>query len=219
MDTADSTSTRWLAVFVVTYNVTHHSGLFYGTGAAVEGSRLADWLDMLTPLVVLGPLFACLAHLRPAPRWWALFAVGAVLYAQGKGIHLAANSVSNVIAPDDPATDVVHLWDEVVGHFVWYSGAALAVIAVVGALHGSTLTVNRWLLIGGGAVCGLTWATNGLEGGTGVFSLVLAVAAVAYGVVHRAGLALSVGAAGIVATGILAVYGVVHTGFPQPSSL
>ena len=210
---------RALAIFVVGYNVTHHSGLFYGSRPALDGTRLADWLDMLTPVAVLGPLLLCLVQVRPAAKWWAVFAGGVLLYVQGHGIHLAANSVSNVIDSGNAAADVVHLWDEVVGHYVWYAGAYLAMLAVVGALHDSELLVNRWALIGGGAVSGLTWATNGLEGGTAVFSLVLALGGVAYGTVHRRDAAVAVGVAGVVAALTLSAYGIWHAGFPQPSAL
>ena len=206
-------------MFVVTYNVTHHSGVFYGATSVVDGTRVADWLDLLTPVAVLGPLSVFLGSRRPGAKWWAVFAAAAFLYIQGHAIHLAANSVSNVIDPNDDAVATVHLWDEVVGHYEWYAGLYLALLAVVAALHRSVLPVNRWVLIGAGAISGLTWATNGLEGGTAIFSLVLAASGVAYLIVHRRGAALAVGAAGIVATLVLVVYGLWHGGFPQPSAL
>lgn len=41
------------------------------------------------------------------------------MYASGHGIHLAANSIGNV-SPGPTA----RLWDEVVGHCVWYATMA-----------------------------------------------------------------------------------------------
>lgn len=68
-------------------------------------------------------------------------------------------------------------------------------------------------------MCGLTWATNGLEGGTAVFSLLCAVGAVALVDRERAGLSVALLAASTVAIIVLVAYGLAHGGFPQPSSL
>jgi hypothetical protein len=75
------------------------------------------------------------------------------------------------------------------------------------------------VLVVGGALCGVTWATNGLEGGTAVASLAVAVGALVPAIRRDGGLATALAAAGATATAILAVYGVAHGGFPQPSSL
>jgi uncharacterized membrane protein YagU involved in acid resistance len=53
-------------------------------------------------------------------RIWLVFGAGSIAYASGHGIHLAANSVANA-SPGPTA----HLWDEVVGHYIWYVGVAL----------------------------------------------------------------------------------------------
>ena len=58
-----------------------------------------------------------------------VFWFAAVLYTQGHGIHLAANSVGNV-APGEPA----YLWDEHVGHYLWYTGFALLVATLAATL-------------------------------------------------------------------------------------
>lgn len=213
---------RWtLACFVAGYSVMHHSG-FFGTASAGRGTRIADWIDLVTPFVVVLPLLAFLASQRPPLRWWVVAAIGSVLYVQGHGIHLAANSVSNVKSggPADPGViDAVHVWDEVVGHYVWYVGLAVVVAACAASVHARTVSIPTPVLVVGGAVCGVTWATNGLEGGTAVLSLALAAVAVIPVLRHGRGLSPALAAAGVTACVILGVYGLWHTGFPQPSSL
>jgi hypothetical protein len=97
----------------------------------------------------------------------------------GHGIHLAANSVGNV-APGM----TVHLWDEVVGHLVRYAGVALVAAALAKTMIGRRrpASFGGYLLA---VAVGLTWATNAVGGGTVVPSLLLAVAAVAFGWIHR----------------------------------
>ena len=214
---------RWLFAFAVGYNLAHHNSLV-GAAAGPDGTRVADWVDLATPFVVALPLLGFLAAQRPPRQWLGLGAVGALLYTEGHGIHLSANSIGNT-APDGGGTgamaDVAHLWDEVVGHYLWYAGLAILLAACALALRGRRLGLPVPALVAGGAVSGLTWATNGLEGGTAVFSLVCAVAA-AVGLVDRrrwTGLSVATASASVVAAAVLAGYGIAHGGFPQPSSL
>lgn len=203
-----------LGCFVVGYNVMHHSG-FFGTGEVGRGTRFADWADLVTPFAVVLPLLGFLWSQRPPARWWVVAAVGSIVYTEGHGIHLSANSIGNVTEP----SDTIHLWDEVVGHFVWYLGLAVLLVACTASARGRDLRIPVAVLVVGGALCGVTWATNGLEGGTAVASLVVAVAAAVPVLRRDGGLAPALAAAGATAALILVVYGVVHGGFPQPSSL
>jgi hypothetical protein len=113
---------------------------------------------------------------------WAVFGAGVIAYTSGHGIHLAANSVGNV-SPGSTA----HLWDEVVGHYVWYAGVALVLAALAMAMvdRPGPGPLGHALAVG----AGLTWATNAIGGGTVVFSLVVALGAVAFGWQQRRGLA------------------------------
>jgi hypothetical protein len=62
---------------------------------------------------------------------WVVLLVGAITYVEGHGIHLAANAINNA-APGDTA----HLWDEVVGHYVWFTGAMAVWAALTLAVAG-----------------------------------------------------------------------------------
>jgi hypothetical protein len=195
---------RGLALTAAAYAVLHHLGsLPAGLGPAPAGTRWVDWVDLVVPYAVLLPAAATLAAAPATARTWLLFAVGAVAYADGHGIHLAANSVANT-RPGETA----HLWDEVVGHLVWYGGVALVTAALAATTHrrprprgpaGPALAL----------AAGVTWGTNALGGvGTAVPALVLALAAAAAGWRGRGGLPVVLviaGAAGAltVAAGLL----------------
>ena len=170
---------QWLVISAGTYVVAHHLGLLPGgLGAAPDGTQWADWVALVVPFVVLVPAAMVLREAGAAPKLWVLFGVGCVIYAWGQGMHLSANSVNNA-SPGPTA----HLWDEVVGHLVWYTGAALVLAAVARTMPGR----QRPGVIGYAlaVLVGLTWATNALGGGTEWLSLVVALWAVGFGWVHR----------------------------------
>ncbi|MGI9594863.1 MAG: hypothetical protein ACR2QK_01805 [Acidimicrobiales bacterium] len=214
-------SSGWaLVAFAVGYNVTHHNGLL-GTFQGPTGTRIADWIDLLTPFAVLLPLAWFLSLHRPK-RLWVAAGIGSMLYVEGHGIHLSANSIGNVASlcsATQRTTDVIHLWDEVVGHYIWFLGLAIVLAVAATAVRGRPLDLPDTAMAAGGALTGLTWATNGLEGGTAVFSLVCALGAVAMVDRRRTGLSVALLAGGTVAVAVIAGFGIVHGGFPQPSSL
>jgi hypothetical protein len=87
---------------------------------AIRGGSLADWMDLFTPIVVIGT--AVFLFRRNTP-WLALAVagLGAVLYVDGHGIHLAANSI-RAEELTGKAEDVAFFWDEQWGHFEWHLG-------------------------------------------------------------------------------------------------
>jgi hypothetical protein len=204
---------RWAAAWAVAYNVLHHLGaLPGGLGAAGGATRWVDWLDLLTPYAVVGTALAALAAARNDRRGWLLAACGAVAYASGHGIHLAANSIGNARGDAAP----VHLWDEVVGHWLWYAGVALLVVALARALALRASPLASGLAV----LTGLTWTTNALEGTTAVGSLLVAGALAGWGWRRRRE---GTGQLLLVAFGLsallLGAYGLWHGGFPAPSDL
>ena len=194
------------------YNLLHHLGtLPDGLGDAGGGTRVVDWLDLLTPYAVVGAALAALAAAGTDRRgWWTAF-TGACLYTSGHGVHLAANSIGNVRGSGAP----IPLWDEVVGHWLWYAGVALLVVALARAvvLRVTPATVALALATGG------TWTTNALEGTTAVGSLLVAALLAGWGVRRADGagrlLVVAFGTAAV----CLAVWGIWHLGFPAPSEL
>lgn len=164
------------------YAVAHHLGSWLAPLGEVGGAartRWQDWADLAVPFVVLVPAALALAAARPARRVWAVFGVGAVLYVEGHGIHLAANSVANV-APGPTA----HLWDEVVGHWLWYSGWFVVAGCLLRVLGDRPAPARRGLRAAAGALAvavGVTAATNAVGGGTVPLAAAAALAAGWYG--------------------------------------
>lgn len=193
---------RWLAVTALSYAVVHHLGLLpEGLGDGPDQTRWADWIDLLVPWAVLVPAAFTMRDAPATQRAWLWFGAGSVLYLTGHGIHLAANSIYNA-----HPSDTAHLWDEVVGHAIWYTGAALILAALALTMLGRPRPGPVGYLLA--IAAGLTWATNMLGGGPIVLGLVVAVAACAFGWVRRAelGIVLLVGFAPAVPVVLLGVY-------------
>jgi len=206
--TATWTAARWTALCAVAYNVMHHLGaLPGGLGSAGGGTRWVDWIDLLTPYAVAGTALAALAAAGTDRRGWWTALVGAGVYVQGHGVHLAANSISNVRGDAAPT----YLWDEVLGHWIWYAGAALLVVALTRAVRPRVTPVGVGLAL----ATGLTWTTNALEGTTAVGSLAVAIGLTATAAQRRDRLLLLAFGTSAV---LLATYGLYYGGFPAPST-
>ena len=182
-----------LAALAVAVVVFMQIGTFARPLGDVGPVRAADWLDLLTPWAVVGAAAWVLLRCRaaavgaPADRLaWGLLAVGGLAFAEGKGLHLAANSVGNT-APSGAVAEVAHLWDEGVGHWIWYLGLLLVVAAVSRAVLDS----------GGGGVptgvggvvlallTGFSLANTWIEGRTPWLGLAAAAGFAAWGLRRR----------------------------------
>ena len=207
------TAGQWVAVWAIAYNLLHHLGaLPVGLGDAGGGTRWVDWGTLLTPYIVVGSALAALRAAGTDLRGWMIALLGAALYVQGHGINLAANSISNARGDAAPA----YLWDEVVGHWLWYAGFALLVVALARVVDLPARRVSVFLAV----ATGLTWTTNALEGTTAVRSLTVAAALAGWGWQRRSeGTGRLLLAAFGTSTALLAVYGLWHLGFPAPSEL
>lgn len=207
----------WLIVFALGYTLMQHSGtVFSGLGdVGTTQTRWADWIDLLTPYVVTGAAAGALRGAGARRGTWTLFWLGTVLYTQGHGIHLAANSIGNASAPHaQPA----YLWDEHVGHYLWYVGFYLVLVAMAVALadrrpRGGAAGHLLALLVG------FTNFTNAVEGQTALLGIGAAVVFAVWGLFTRDG----VGRLLLTAYGfsllLFAVFGVWQGGFPQFSEL
>jgi hypothetical protein len=203
-----------LAGFGVATVVGMHAGTVFKPLGTVGTTRWADWVDLLTPWAVLGAAALVLLAARAPARGWVALAVGGLLFAEGHGLHLSANSVGNV-SPSPTA----HLWDEVVSHYVWYVGFAvvLAVLAWVLVDHPLRVRPVGWLLT---VLVGVTLFSNHVEGGTPVLGLATALLLGGYGWRRRSRPA---GRLLLVTCGVAAVllvgWGAYWRGFPQFSSI
>ena len=206
---------RLLAAAALALVATHWLRLLPLGFEAPGATRYEDFVDLLTPYVVLGPALAAVAAVGAGRRTWAVALLGAIAFTQGHGVHLSANSIRHARGPGAP----VDLWDERVGHWIWFVGLALFVAAVASAirLEGVALRPGAVVL---SAVLGLTWAANVIEAGMVALGAVLALALGALGWRLRAG---ATGRLLVLAFGLsllfVALWGLWHSGFPQPSEL
>jgi hypothetical protein len=207
----------WLVLLAVGYAVMHHAGtLFAGLGEVGDTkTEWADWIDLATPYVVTGAAAGALRSARASRATWTLFWFAAVLYTQGQGIHLAANSVGNAVPGEhEPA----HLWDETVGHYLWYIGFWLMVAALAATLSERRPRggVGAHLLA---LLVGFTTFTNSIEGQTPILGIAVSVLFAAWGLVTRDGLGRLLLTAYGFALLLFAVFGFWQGGFPEFSEL
>ena len=158
--TAPATSTRpataaaWTTLLAVVA-VGHHLGTLLSPLGEVGDAQWVDWVDLVLPYAVVGT--AGTALLAVPRSCQVAGAAGLVAYVQGHGIHLAANSIAQR-APSDTA----FLWDELVGHAVWYAGLYVVIAALlVGRAVASPPGPLRLALA---VAVGVTFATNALGG-------------------------------------------------------
>ena len=206
----------WLLLFGVAYAVMHHAGTVFADVGEVGPTRWADWVDLFTPYLVVGAAAGALRGGGASRGVWAVFLFGAVLYTQGHGIHLAANSVGNTLS--EPHPDVVRLWDEVVGHYLWYAGFALVLASLAAALADRRPRggVGAHVLAG---LVGFTHFTNSVEGQTAWMGIGTAVVFGLWGVFTRDGMGRHLVTAFGLSLVLFAGYGVWQGGLPEFSEL
>jgi hypothetical protein len=187
----------WFAVAVV---VGMQAGTVFKPLGSVGETRVADWVDLLTPYAVLGTAAAVLARAGATHRQWILFGAGGVTFALGKGLHISANSVSNVEDALVAKASIVHLWDEVAAHLVWYSGLFLVLLAIASTLREVSLPFGAPEVLGT-ALVALTLANTYIEGAQpvlgSVFLTVLLVLGIAWRPAPVSRLLRAVGALGL----------------------
>ena len=204
---------RALAAFAVTVVVGHHVGTIFGPLGEVGTTRWADWIDLVVPYAVVATAAVALSAAEATRRDWIALAATGILYTQGHGIHLAANSIGNV----EPS-DAVHLWDETVGHWLWYGGLAGIVATLGWALREVPTRRDAWAIVFSLAF-GVTIGTNSIEGGTVALGFACGVLFVAWGLRHRGRAPELLVPAYAVALVGLAGWGIYWRGFPQFSEL
>ena len=181
---------------------------------APGATRYEDFVDLLTPYAVAGPAIAALAAVGASRRTWTVALLGAAAFTQGHGIHLSANSIRHAVGPVAP----IDLWDERVGHWIWFVGLAVLAAAVAHAVAGVVTAGRAGIALA--ALVGLTWAANVVEAGMVGLGGLLACGFVAQGWRRRG---TATGRLLVLAFGLslvlVACWGAYWGGFPQPSEL
>lgn len=204
---------RLLAASAVALVLTHWLRLAPLGYAAPGATRIEDFVDLVTPYAVAGPALVVLARTGASRRSWAAALAGSAVFVQGHALHLSANSITYASGDQPPA----YLWDEQVGHHLWFAGLVVLLLAVVRAARSVPLRrapVSLSLLVGA------TWAANAIEAGAVPFGSALAAGLVLHG---RSTRRHATGAALVVAFSfsllLIAAYGLWRGGYPQFSEL
>lgn len=214
----------WLGWFALAVIVGMQAGTIFKPLGSVGETRAADWVDLLTPYAVLGAAAVVLARAGAARVQWITYGAGAITFTLGHGLHLAANSVSNVADETVANAGIVHLWDEVVSHWFWYLGLFLVIVAMAWALRDGQWRVGAADLVVAGLVA-VTLVNNYIEGGTPWLGLVLLTVLLGMGLRWRPGsasrLLLVVGGLGLLLLAGWGAYWAIADGsvFPQFSEL
>jgi hypothetical protein len=144
-----------------------------------------DFVELLTPLVML-PLYWLMfrgeERTEAGRRSTLAFVVLAAAWVQGHGIHLAANSIGHLPAPE-AATSLTYFYDEVLGHYVWLAGATgLAALCAWRAWRHPGGAARRTAVeLVAGLAYGFTYFAAVVEGGTGPLGVPFALVALIVG--------------------------------------
>jgi hypothetical protein len=192
----------------------------------------ADVLDLLTPLVLI-PLYWLLftdsgrvARSHPAT---IVFLVMAAVWVEGQAMHLAANSIGNLLGQGSSSVhQLVHYYDEVLSHYLWHAGIlALSLLLLVYAARSPAARARPgwgWI-VPAGLLYGLTCFLAFVEGATVPLGLPAAVLIIVSLIVVLRDRILTHNLVGFFFLGytvvllLLAAWGIYWKGFPEPSAL
>ncbi|MEW5900866.1 MAG: hypothetical protein AB1715_05330 [Acidobacteriota bacterium] len=182
----------WLLTFGIGYAFFQVMPAFIPGPLAGPVTR-ADALDILTPFVVIPLAVFVFGRTKnktatgdvPPPGGMRsakfLFILALILYANGHGIHLAANSIDRLLEGQEGSSlhQAIYLFDEVISHFMWDTGVFLIAVALIwssaGRHFGSLSKAGQAAATGGGLFFGFTFAVNAIEGQTVIFTFPAAV--------------------------------------------
>lgn len=194
-----------------------------------------DVFDILTPLVLI-PLYWILFRFaaREAPGLGGeiTFLVLVAFWVEGQGMHLSANSISNLMEAlatsglrelnGHSAYPLAHFYDELLGHFLWHVG----VLGLAGLLiwRGSRRSAEQltawWFTVPAGLIYGFFLFVITVEGLTAWIGFPFSLLVIIFGFRNRETLrqkpilAFFV-IAGVVAFLLYSIWGLYWGGFPE----
>ena len=197
-----------------------------------RGATAGDWIQLLGAFPLLA-LYAWVAldlaprAAAPGPRIAATLFLAGVAYALGFGVHVAANSIHDMLdhtGLGDP-WGLAYFWDEHLGHYLVDASRAAFAVALTAwetkASAGGAVESGanaRLPILAGALAYGFIYFATGVEGQTVPlalpFSLVYAVWSFARGRAwHPIRTFYTVAA--IVSLILFAIWGIWHRGFPE----
>lgn len=179
----------------------------------------ADAVDLLTPFAVIGAAAALLRALRARPVAAALGLFAGLLYVDGHGIHLAANSIA-AAEPVGEAQRIAYFWDERFSHVE-------SLLGWVGLVAAFCLAAGRRAAPAGGSaslgaaagLLGFTFFTSTVEGQTWWLLLGVAPLFAVWGYQRREPLITACAAAYGLACALIGAWALAHGGVPELSDV
>lgn len=203
---------RCAVAFAAAVAVFHHLPTLAGT------FEIHDATDLVTPFAVVGAALAALLSLRAPPRALLLAFVGAVLYVDGHGIHLSANSIGNWPISGD-AGDAANFWDEQFGHLWWHLGWFVLVGAIGLAESGRRVTLSSRQTAAIVFLLGVTLFTNTVEGGDWWLELAATAVFCTWALAARRALLTAFAGAFAFGAALIGIWAIWHGGVAQFSDL
>jgi hypothetical protein len=184
---------------------------------ALAGDTAGDWIDLVTPFAVVAAAAFLLG--RDAPALALVVAVvGALLYVDGHGIHLAANSIGHEQLTGD-AKDVTHFWDEEWGHAEWHLGWFVLVFAACLGERDRPVRLQPWQAVVSALLLGWVLFVSTVEGSTWWLELGATAVFVPWAAAARRPLLVACAAGFGFAALLIGVWALWHGGVPQFSEV
>jgi hypothetical protein len=172
----------------------------------------------VTPFAVVGAAVLTLIAINAPPAVLALAFAAAVLYVDGHGIHLAANSIGN-LHPTGSAGSTAHFWDERWGHIEWHLGWFGLLGAVCLAERARLTAISPRQTVTVLVLLGLSLFTNTVEGGTWPLELAATAVFATWWLAERRPLVRVVAASFAIGATLIGIWAIWQGGVPQFSEV
>jgi len=142
---------------------------------------VGDLVDLATPFVLLPFYYVMLRrstadgarfHILPERVLVLVFFLSAILFTQGQGMHLSANSIGHFLKEDGgtAAEGITYFYDEILSHyFVWAGVLGLALVISLAGIRSAAEAGRRGSslpAVVAALIYGLTFAMAAVEGQT-----------------------------------------------------
>ncbi|MDX6512992.1 MAG: hypothetical protein QOE36_2496 [Gaiellaceae bacterium] len=183
----------------------------------------AGWheaVDLITPFPVLAAAVLLLVALEAGERALVAAFVGAILYTDGHGMHLAGNAI-NVEGLHGHVGHLANFWDERWGHFEWHTGwfTLLAAACLADLRRSAPAAVPPRFAAAAIVLLGGSLFADTVEGGTWWLELGATVVFAAWAVRARRPFLATVAGGFALAAALIGIWAAWHGGMPQFSDL
>ena len=96
----DDQTRRWLGWFALTVIIGMQAGTLFRPLGSIGETRVADWIDLLTPFALIGCAGMVLDEANSTRERWVRSGVGSVAFTLGHGLLLSA-----LRAPRSPSAE------------------------------------------------------------------------------------------------------------------